>query len=231
MLARNVPLFGKPGPSDRSRAEGRLPLPPGTSTLNAAHMHIDTALYGTYEYRTLQVLHGRVVHFKHGFSPFQKYVFKYEWGSFSNMAFSKRPVFGRKIGVFSKTPLFEMIIPHDLTLNITVKIAENGMFSKIKSRRKSATYTSGQFRPAGEALGGTEPWPRDAEAEATGGLASEGHGRRVEPIRGTGGSPRLLRGISGGYGGYGGSSGSSGGGGGGGGGGSYRRGYIAQYGR
>ena len=124
-----------------------------------------------------------------------------------------------------------MIIPRVLSLNLTVQMAENGLFSKIKSRRESATYTSGHCRPAWEALAGTEPCRRDAEAEATGGLASEGHGRRVERIRGTGGSlsPRLPRGSSGGSGG--GSSGSSGGEGGNGRGGSYRRGYIAQYGR
>ena len=72
-----------------------------------------------------------------------------------------------------------------------------------------------------QALGGTDPAGRlDAEAGATGGLGSEGRGRGVEQIRGTGGSPRLLTGSSGGSGG---SSGSSGGGSGGGSGG---RGYV-----
>ena len=69
-----------------------------------------------------------------------------------------------------------------------------------------------------EALGGTDPGRLDAEAEATGGLGSEGRGRGVEQTRGTGGSPCLLSGSSAGSGG---SSGSSGGGAGSGG-----RGYV-----
>ena len=76
---------------------------------------------------------------------------------------------------------------------------ENCLFSKIKYRR--------------QALGGTDPCLRDAKSGATGGLGSEGRDRGVEHTCGTGGSPRLRSGNSGGNNGSSGSSGGSAGGG------------------